>query len=175
MNTALAVIDVQKGFINDRSRSVVPRVIEAVRFFQSQNWPVFLTRFVNQKGSGFERWIGWQRLQTSPEIDLCDEVADLQLPVFEKYGYSSFTKDVRDWIAEKSITRLVCCGIATESCVLKTAVDAFEANIEPVVISTACASHGGIDAHEAGLLVLSRFIGQGQLIELADLKFLTKN
>jgi len=63
---------------------------------------------------------------------------------------------------------LVLCGIATDGCVLKTAVDAFERGIEPVVVVDACASHAGNAVHEAGLLLLGRFIGAGQLRSVAD-------
>ncbi|MGC4784757.1 isochorismatase family protein [Micromonospora zamorensis] len=60
------------------------------------------------------------------------------------------------------------CGVATESCVLKGAVDAFEHGFTPWLIADASASHAGIEAHEAGLLVARRFIGPGQVIPLAD-------
>jgi nicotinamidase-related amidase len=63
---------------------------------------------------------------------------------------------------------LVLCGIATDGCVLKSAVDAFERGIEPVVVTDACASHAGREIHEAGLLLLARFIGPGQLKSAAD-------
>ena len=50
---------------------------------------------------------------------------------------------------------------------LKSAVDLFEAGIEPVVLADHCASHGGRDCHEAGLKLLKRFIGEGQVVEYA--------
>jgi len=52
---------------------------------------------------------------------------------------------------------------------LKSAVDAFERDIEPVVITDACASHAGGAVHEAGLLLLGRFIGKDQLRLAAEL------
>jgi nicotinamidase-related amidase len=61
------------------------------------------------------------------------------------------------------------CGIAIESCVCKTAVDAFERNLTPWVLVDACASHAGTMTHEAGLVVTSRFIGKRQLISTSDL------
>ena len=61
------------------------------------------------------------------------------------------------------------CGIATESCVCKTAADAFERNLTPWVVTDACASHAGQEAHDAGLLVTGRFVGHKQLITTAEL------
>jgi nicotinamidase-related amidase len=98
-----------------------------------------------------------------PEIELHPDLLCLARIVFDKPGYTSFTPDVRTWIRDNNITKLYCCGIATEGCVLKTAVDAFEADIEPVVVHDACASHAGRTQHEAGLFVLARFIGKGQI------------
>jgi len=56
------------------------------------------------------------------------------------------------------------CGIATDGCVLKTAVDLFEAGIRPVVLTDAVSSHAGDEVHQAGLLLISRFIGGEQLV-----------
>ncbi|MET8146633.1 isochorismatase family protein [Sphaerisporangium sp. NPDC005288] len=61
------------------------------------------------------------------------------------------------------------CGIATESCVLKTAADAFERNLTPWVIEDASASHAGEVSHEAGLLVTARFIGPRQFVRAAEI------
>ena len=52
---------------------------------------------------------------------------------------------------------------------LKGAVDAFERNLTPWLIQDASASHAGVDAHFAGILVARRFIGPGQIIDVADI------
>jgi hypothetical protein len=51
---------------------------------------------------------------------------------------------------------------------MKTAVDAFERNLTPVVISDACGSHAGVDVHNAGLLILERFIGKDQIVTTVE-------
>ncbi|WP_254403348.1 isochorismatase family protein [Streptomyces anulatus] len=61
-------------------------------------------------------------------------------------------------------TDLVFCGIATESCVLKSAADAFEHGHAPWIVTDACASDAGTDVHDAGLVVARRLIGTGQLV-----------
>jgi nicotinamidase-related amidase len=60
------------------------------------------------------------------------------------------------------------CGIDTEVCVLKTAVDAFERDIVPWLVMDASASHSGVEAHEAGLLVAQKMLGRRQLISAAN-------
>ena len=80
----------------------------------------------------------------------------------------AFTDAFARHLEAHAVARLVLCGVATDGCVLKTAVDAFERGVEPIVVVDACASHGGTAAHEAGLLLLGRFIGKDQLKPLTD-------
>jgi nicotinamidase-related amidase len=50
---------------------------------------------------------------------------------------------------------------------LKTAIDSFERGIEPIIIEDACFSHGGQQAHDAGIFLLKRNIGKNQ-IQMTD-------
>jgi nicotinamidase-related amidase len=58
----------------------------------------------------------------------------------------------------------VFCGIATESCALKSAADAFEHGYAPWLLTDASASDAGPTVHDAGLLVARRLIGPRRLI-----------
>ena len=49
-------------------------------------------------------------------------------------------------------------------CVLKIAMDLFDMNVEPVILVDCCASTAGLQAHLAGLAILSRNIGPHQLL-----------
>jgi len=50
-------------------------------------------------------------------------------------------------------------------------VDAFERNLTPWIVADAYASHTGAEFHQAGLLILRKFIGprQIQIITTGDL------
>ncbi len=74
-----------------------------------------------------------------------------------------------DVIADGGYETLLLIGIATDGCVLKTAVDAFEQGLTPIVLSDLCASHAGNQVHEAGLLLIGRFIGKDQIISSKEL------
>ena len=54
-------------------------------------------------------------------------------------------------------------GIDTDMCVLKVALDLFDLGIEPVILVDCCASTAGLQAHLAGLSILSRNLGPHQL------------
>ncbi|WP_329111521.1 cysteine hydrolase [Micromonospora sp. NBC_01699] len=169
--SVLVVTDMQNGFVREQSVHIVPIVVDLVAQWQNAGGDTLFTRYLNYAGSPFERFFGWQKLQSAPETDI---VPDL-LPylergtVLDKRIYTPFTAEGVRLFEWQGWKHFYFCGIATESCVLKGAVDAFERDLTPWLIADASASHAGIDAHEAGLLVARRFIGAGQVIELADI------
>ncbi|MGE5442745.1 MAG: isochorismatase family protein, partial [Bacteroidota bacterium] len=69
-----------------------------------------------------------------------------------------------DRLRRDAVSRVHLCGIGTDSSVLISAVDLFEAGIEPVVLAHACASAAGHADHQAGLQILKRLIGDKQVI-----------
>lgn len=170
--SVLVVIDMQKGFVREKSAHVVPVVVDLVRRWQAAGGATVFTRFLNHPGSPYERLIGWTQLSSAPQVDLVDELQPYvahAAAVVDKPGYTLFTSRGTEVVAAGGWRDLVICGLTTESCVCKTAVDAFEMDLTPWVVTDACGSHAGAEAHEAGLLVTRRFIGAGQLIKVADL------
>lgn len=159
--TALFVVDMQNGFVNQNSAHIVPNII---RLLDRGGWStVVFTRFINRPESPYVRWIGWSRFMASPETDIIDQLRPYARKVIDKKGYSAFVPAVAKFLEKRKIKRVVVCGVATDGCVLKTAVDAFEREIEPVVVADACASHAGSVVHDAALMLIPRFIGRRQV------------
>jgi len=167
--TVLAIVDVQNGFITDRSAHIVAPIHDLTRRWLDRGGAAIFTRYFNTPGSSFERLMDWSRLQEAPETDLVPELRELAARpgavVLDKKTYTLFNDEGAALVKSRAWTDVAVVGIATESCVLKTAADAFEAGLTPWVITDAVYSHAGAQAHEAGLLVAGRFIGRGQLIE----------
>ena len=63
-------------------------------------------------------------------------------------------------------SRVFVAGMDTDACVLTTAVGLFEHGIRPVVLTRYCASGGGRESHNAGILCMRRLIGDGQLSDV---------
>lgn len=165
-SAALVVIDMQNGFVNHHSRHAVPAVSDLVAQWYAADRPVIFTRYFNYPDSPYERFFQWRRLQEPPETDIITELTGETArahAVVDKAGYTLFTPEATELIRQAGWTDLVFCGIATESCVLKSAADAFENGYAPWIITDACASDAGPDVHDAGLLVARRLIGNGQL------------
>ena len=161
----LILVDVQAGFVNAWTRAMPDRA----RRLQEQYGRVVATRFVNPEGSMHRRLLGWPRFAPqSAEVDLAFAPA-AHVRVIDKTAYTCLVPAVRALIEAEGIDEVHLAGIATDGCVLKTAVDLFEAGIRPVVLAGACASHGGPDCHAAGLMLLRRFIGRAQVVDAAAL------
>lgn len=169
-STPLIVVDVQNGFVNDNSRGVLPNIVSLINTWRQSGGPIIFTKFINDPDSFWRSLIGWSRLATSPETDIISELDTTGATVVEKNTYTSFTPDVASLFRTHKWTHVVICGIATDGCVLKTSVDAFEKRIIPIVISDACASHAGQRLHEAGILLLSRYIGTKQVVSINELQ-----
>lgn len=172
-NSVLLVIDVQKGFVNETSAATVPVIAELLTRWQSAGGTSVLTQFVNADDSPYVRIIGWSALMPgsdgvdfAPEIEPLASTASLTV---RKTGYTALTPHVQQFIGLRHITNIWICGLDTESCVLATTFTAFEAGLTPWLITDACASHAGSRAHEAGILVAGRSIGQGQLLTVAEI------
>lgn len=157
----LFVIDVQNGFVSAETQAVVPRILKLIDLFDGEL--VISTRFINTEHSGFTDIMHWQRLKRSPETDLCSGIEERSGIVIEKPTYSACTAEVVRILRERQITQAYVCGIDTDCCVLKTAMDLFELNIRPVVLTGYCASNGGAASHQAAIKVLERTIGLPQL------------
>jgi nicotinamidase-related amidase len=166
-STALLVIDVQQGFVNQHSRGILPAVVRLVEGWQVAGAPVVLSRFHNEPGSPYETITGWTRLRTPEEQAL---VADLNsfaasaVAIIDKHQSSVFTPEGSRTIREAGWTDLVLCGIDTDACVYDSAVAAYQAGYRPWIVTDACASTGGARYHDAALLLASRNIGAKQLV-----------
>ncbi len=163
MANALIVVDVQNGFINDYTRHIPERVVTLI---ESGTYdPIFYTRFINMPDGPYPRFVGWDACMGSPETDLVEAVAR-HAPldaIFDKHGYAGIPDALERELRDRIVERVSIVGIDTDMCVLKVAMDAFDLNIEPLVLTDCCASTAGLQSHLAGLAVLARNIGAMQL------------
>ncbi len=156
----LLIVDVQIGFIN-KSTKHIPALVEIA---QQEYKYVAATRFFNPENSFFRKLIQWKRFAPGSADTALAFYAKTDALIIDKSIYSCVSKDFLKWIADREITKIHICGIDTDICVTKCAVDLFENDIEPVVLASLCASHAGEIAHNNALSTLKRFIGKSQVI-----------
>lgn len=168
----LIVVDMQNGFLSRSNHAVVPAVVHLVGQWLDADGAVVFTRFVNAPGSPFERLLGWTQVATPPHTDITAELRHF-VPrarfVMDKPAYTIFTPQGRRLIETAGWSHLVFCGVDTDSCVLKSALDAFELGYTPWIATDATASHAGTALHEAGLAVAARSIGKRHLLTTAEI------
>lgn len=168
-NPVLAVIDMQNGFLNQYSNHITEKIRALIRECSGRSIPVVFTRFFNFSGSPYETLMGWGWGHGKAETDIVDELAPFVETSIDKNFYSSLTSQFLEMINKNEWKTILLCGIATESCVLKTAVDVFEKGLHPIVISDCCASDRGVEFHQAGLKILPRLIGKEQIMTSQNL------
>jgi nicotinamidase-related amidase len=177
MEALLLIVDMQRGFVTPATRNALPPIRALARSWPLSA-PVVMSRFHNRPGSSFETLLHWYKLRDEPDTELVpdlDEVANREgTLIVDKFGYTAFTDGVRVVAAGNDITDVVVCGLDTDTCVLKTVVDVFEAGLRPWLASDCCASNGGPSDHESGLHLARRFIGTQQVLPWSEiLRFLS--
>lgn len=159
VNDCLIIVDVQNGFVNASTHNI-PKAVEAAQRGYSH---VIATRFYNPPGSLYRSLIGWNRFEAgTDDVDLAFAIRD-DAVVIDKPRYSCVDGALLELLRTWNVCSVDVCGIDTDICVMKTAVDLFEAGIVPCVISELCASHGGPEMHAAALRILRRYIGAAQV------------
>lgn len=158
----LIVVDVQNGFLNEFTMPVVPAITHLLDTVAFQH-RVF-TRFHNTPASNYEKLMNWTRFRSLQDTAIPKGLAEYASVIIDKDIYTSCVPEFLTFLQVHSISRCFVCGIDTDVCVLKTAVDLFEAQYEPYVLADLCASHGGHKFHQAALEILPRLIGRNQIV-----------
>lgn len=158
--TALLIVDVQNGFVNEEC-SAVPSIVEALQ--HDFNY-IAACRFYNPPQSPFRSQMGWHKVsKNSPEFELAFKPDDKTF-IYDKPGYSGYTPELETWLKDNAIEKVIICGINTEVCVLHTATDLFLNDWHAVVLEKACGSTKGSEYHQAGLLAIKHCVGFQSII-----------
>jgi len=163
----LLVVDVQKGFLNDFTRHIPERVARLVA--RGGHGDLYFTRFENPPGGPYRKFLKWDGCARPPATDLAPAIARLAARrpehVFTKPGYAGLPDALAGVLRDRDVARVTVVGIDTDMCVLKVALDLFDLGIEPIILVDCCASTSGLQAHLAGLAVLTRNIGAERLAD----------
>ena len=159
-NKALLIVDVQKGFVNEKTKHI-PNLVEKLQYNYNL---VIATRFINLPNSPYRRLIKWNHLSPdTDEIQLAFQPKEGTI-IIDKYIYTCINDSFLSLLNEHNIREVDICGIDTDICVTKCAVDLFEHNITPFVLKNYCATHADTNLQDAALIILARYIGGSQII-----------
>lgn len=158
----LLIVDVQNGFINKHSRHVVKPL--AAMAASGRFELIALSRFINTPESPISRQLDWYAMYSGREVEIVDELRDLEGMVFDKSVYSVVSPEFLQFVADRDVDTVYIAGIDTDACVLKSALDIFEAGLRTRVMEDLCASSDGRSYHECALSILRRNIGSSSVI-----------
>lgn len=169
--SVLMVVDVQNGFLTENTQHVLPVIVKLVDQWQKANGSTVYSRYFNYPGSAFERLMDWRQLYAPPDTDIADELTPYTQHsiTLDKHTYSAMTPRFAGLANSHKWTDIAICGIDTDLCVLKTALDAFENGLIPWIVTNASASTGGENSHKSGLTVIGRAVGEHHLITAEEL------
>lgn len=165
MKNVLIVIDLQVGFINDKTIKVANNIRDLLE--GGEYSAVIATKFTNMPGSSFDSFLGWTGMLGEEEkalLSFVEENADI---IVSKCSYScvkntNFIQSLLS-LCDGLPEEVTLVGVDTDACVLATAIDLFEMGIRPIIIEDCVGSSGGDEYHEAGMLLLKRSIGKEQI------------
>lgn len=160
-NKLLLVIDVQQAFINKYTNHI-PKLIEEHINNNIYN-TIVLGKFVNNLDSKFVKELSWLKCIDDKDAKLVLENCE-KFPIIERTAYSLYNNKLDLILKKNKIDTIYLCGLDTDACILKTAVDLFENNYNVKILENLCASSAGIEHHNEGINLLKRFIGKNNII-----------
>ena len=162
MNDCLILVDIQKGFVTEKTDYVIPRIHDLIRSGRFRH--IVCTKFINLPNSPYVRFIGWHKFMPgSAETEVDSEVVKASERIIEKTTYSALTDEFLKYIEDNQIEKVYVAGIDTDCCVMTTAEDLFSHNIPFEVLLYYSSSNGGEESHNAAIRVMTRLLGENSL------------
>ena len=155
MKKLLLVIDVQKDFINEHTKKILPKIN---KLLNSNTFDLIaFTRFINDEDSIWYKKLNYKGCMTKEQQKIVIDTENNK--IFDKKIYTAVNDELKDYIRENDISEIYLCGFDTDACVQKTAIDFFEQNYEVYVLEDYCMSHRGEELHNIVIDNLKRLIG----------------
>jgi nicotinamidase-related amidase len=152
----LIIVDVQESFLDDRSRYIVPNILELLATTRYDRYVV--ATFHAEAGSLWEKQQDWtcppgEGTKTVPEI--LSALAQFSPLVVEKETRSVFKgiPGIVGSLRESGIEEIHIVGTQTNDCILATAFESFDLGFLTYVIEECCEAES-TQLHEAGLALL---------------------
>ena len=126
----LLIIDLQKNFINEYTKEVLLK-IEKLLSKNIFDYVAF-TKFINDTNSQFCKILNYKGCIDDEDRKIVIDTKNY--PIFDKRIYTTLNLEFKIFLEKNNIKTIYLCGIDTDACVLKTAVDLFENNYDVKVI-----------------------------------------
>ena len=144
VETAVLVVDMQKDFcyedgalfVGDAVRRIIPNIKALLEDARRKGLPLIFTQdWHSPEDDEFAVW-GRHCVEYTRGAELIDELAEVEERVFvvRKTKYTAFFEtELEAHLREKGIKKLIIVGVATNICVLHTAIDASLRGFEIII------------------------------------------
>ena len=161
MKNLLLIIDMQEGFRHAESEIILPNLLKLKKSFYGK---IVFSKFVNNKNSLFEKQLSWIKFQNDEDRKLFSELQTSDNIELEHDTYTILNEELKKFINKNKITKVYLCGVYTDVCIIKTAMDLFDNDIETFVIKDACNSLHGRRNHDSAIDSLKHILGKKQIL-----------
>ena len=193
--TALIIVDMQKGFVDEghcfftpQAHEQIPLIADFKKFCNEVGIPVFMSVFAQDKDYHNDHY--WFR---NKERGLLNEDGSCKLRlgtddcemtkalepvgddvVFTKYTYSCFSHtELETWLKKKRIRTVIICGTCTDWCVDSTIRDAYHKDYNVVVLADGVSTypHAGAEPETWNTMLLDLWgEGIGRVVKAEEAK-----
>ena len=160
MNKLLLVIDLQNDFVNDNTKYIVDKIDKLINSNNYEN--IVFTRFINNEDSIWYKTLKYKGCMTKEGQNIAIDTRDYK--IIDKKIYSALSSELKEYIKQNNIDEIYLCGLDTDACVYKTALDLFENNYNVYVLKDYTMSHKGIELHNIFIENLKRLIYNDKVI-----------
>ncbi len=157
----LLIIDVQRNFINENTESLISKISTLTKDSINYKYIAF-TKFINDENSNFYKVLNYKGCMHENDREIVLDTNGYK--IFNKRTYTALTNELKNYIKEKNINVIYLCGIDTDACIFKTALDLFENNYNVKVLKDYCMSHSGLENHNMAIILLEKLIGKDNVI-----------
>ena len=160
MSKLLLVIDLQNDFINNNTKCVLDKIEKLIDSNNYEN--IVFTRFINNEDSIYYKKLNSRLFLTEQGRSIAIDTRNYK--VIDKIVYSAMNEELEKYINKNNIDEIYLCGLDTDACVYKTALDLFENNYDVYVLKDYTMSHKGVELHNVFIDNLKRLIGENKVI-----------
>ena len=156
----LLIIDLQQAFINKNTQFLVAKIEKLVA--SKKYGAAIFARFINHNDSAWVRKLNYRGCIAEDSKKIIISINDNL--VIDRCAYSAATDQLEKYIGDNKVNNVYLCGVDTESCVLKTALDLFEKGYNVYVLKDYCACTRGKKKHDSAIDMLRYNIGEEYVI-----------
>ena len=157
----LIVVDMQKGFINEKNEFLVEKINSLLK--NNRFNCVYYTRFRNHSECPFKTLLNYDGMMEKDAQEIIVSRKNNSC-VLHKSSYGLESNDI-ELLKAKDVKEIYLCGTDVDACILAIAFQLFDSGIKPILVWDAVGSSSKTDFKESLKPLFQRNFGNDSIIE----------